>query len=63
MSEGGRSVYLASGLGFSARQRALVLPELVAALKAVGVTVYEPFEDSGEGAKSAAEQGPGWAYR
>ena len=55
MSE--RSVYLASGLGFSARQRALVLPELVAALQSVGVKVYEPFEDSKEGAKSAIEQG------
>lgn len=31
------SVYLASGLGFSARQRALVLPELKAALEKVSV--------------------------
>ena len=35
-------VYLASGLGFSASQRELVLPKLVAALEAVGCDVFEP---------------------
>ena len=25
--------------------------------------VHEPFEDTGEGAKTATTQGPGWAYR
>ena len=62
-ARGPRSIYLASGLGFSARQRALVLPELKAALQAVGCDVYEPFVDSDEGAKTASQQGPGWAYR
>lgn len=56
-------VYLASGLGFSARERALVLPELVAAIEAAGAKVFEPFTDNKEGAKSADEQGAGWAYR
>ena len=28
-----------------------------------GVEVYEPFEGSGEGAKTQDTQGPGWAYR
>ena len=56
-------VYLASGLGFSARERALVLPELVAALEAAGLNVFEPFADNNEGAKSAATQAPGWAHR
>ena len=56
-------VYLASGLGFSARERALVLPELVAALEAAGARVFEPFMDNAEGAKTAATQGPGWAHR
>ena len=51
-------VYLASGLGFSARERALVLPELVAALEAAGLNVFEPFADNNEGAKSAATQAP-----
>jgi hypothetical protein len=56
-------VYLASGMGFSARERALVLPELVAALEAAGAAVFEPFTDNAEGAKTAAEQPSGWAYR
>ena len=56
-------VYLASGLGFSARTRALVLPELVAALEAAGVKVFEPFTDNNEGASNAAEQSAQWAYR
>ena len=56
-------VYLASGLGFSARERALVLPELVAAIEAAGAQVFEPFRDNNEGAKSAVTQSPGWAYR
>ena len=58
-----RTVYLASGLGFSAQQRALVLPELVRALEAVGAEVFEPFVDNEEGAKTQDEQPPGWAYR
>ena len=56
-------VYLASGMGFSARERELVLPGLVAALEAAGANVFEPFTDNEEGAKTAAEQAPGWAYR
>ena len=58
-----RSIYLASGLGFSDRQRALVLPELVSALTSLGLDVHEPFEDTGEGAKMAHSQERGWAYR
>ena len=56
-------VYLASGLGFSAAQRATVLPPLVSALEALGVRVFEPFTMNAEGAKTAQEQEPGWAYR
>ena len=56
-------IYLASGMGFGARERALVLPELVAALEKAGAHVFEPFTDNAEGAKTAAEQAPGWAYR
>ena len=36
-------VYLASGLGFSASDRELVLPKLVAAVEGVGCSVFEPF--------------------
>ena len=57
-------VYLGLGLGFSVRgSKALVLPGLVAALEAVGANVFEPFTDNNEGAKAAAQQAPGWAYR
>ncbi len=35
----------------------------MAALEKVGATVFEPFVDNAEGAKTAAEQPPGWAYR
>ena len=45
-------VYLASGMGFAAQERALVLPRVVAALEAAGVRVFEPFTDNAEGAKT-----------
>lgn len=35
----------------------------MAALEQVGATVFEPFVDNAEGAKTAIEQPPGWAYR
>ena len=60
---GSRWVYLASGLGFSAQERALVLPGLVRALERAGCNVFEPFTDNAEGAKTATKQPPGWAYR
>ena len=58
-----KKVYLASNFGFSARVREVLLPELVDTLKNAGAEVHEPFEDTGEGAKTAIEQSAGWAYR
>ena len=39
-----RTIYLASPYGFSAQQRTLLLPQIVAALEALGLEVWEPFE-------------------
>ena len=41
----------AARLGFSAQQRALVLPALVAALERAGASVFEPFVDNSEGVR------------
>ena len=37
-------IYLANPYGFSAQQRVLLLPPLIAALEALGLEVWEPFE-------------------
>ena len=52
-------VYLANPYGFSAQQRALLLPQLVEALEALGLEVWEPFERNNQVDFSE----PGWAYR
>jgi nucleoside 2-deoxyribosyltransferase len=62
-SNSSKKIYLASNFGFSARTRELILPELVSTLVNLGADVHEPFEDTGEGAKTSETQGPGWAYR
>ena len=54
-----RTVYLANPYGFSEQQRALLLPELVDALEALGLEVWEPFERNNQVDLSEA----GWAYR
>ena len=54
-----RTVYLANPYGFSAQQRALLLPQLVDALEALGLEVWEPFERNNQVDLSEA----GWAYR
>jgi nucleoside 2-deoxyribosyltransferase len=38
-----KTIYLASGFGFSASAKALVLPPIVSALEALGLEVWEPF--------------------
>ena len=38
-----RTIYLANPYGFSAQQRELLLPPLVAALEQLGLEVWEPF--------------------
>ena len=54
-----RTVYLANPYGFSEQQRALLLPQLVDALEALGLEVWEPFERNNQVDLSE----PGWAYR
>ena len=54
-----KTVYLANPYGFSAQQRALLLPQLVDALEALGLEVWEPFERNNQVDFSQ----PGWAYQ
>ena len=54
-----RRIYLASPYGFSAQWKRLLLPEFTAALEALGLEVWEPFERNGQVDLAA----PGWAYR
>ena len=53
-----KTIYLANPYGFSEQLRETVLPALVAALEAVGLEVWEPFERNNKDTSS-----PGWAYR
>lgn len=53
-----KTMYLANPYGFSAQQRARLLPELIQALEAVGADVWEPFGRNNQ-VDRAAE---GWAY-
>ena len=54
-----RTVYLASPYGFSAQQRELLLPQIVAALESLGLEVWEPFERNNQVDLSAPDR----AYR
>ncbi len=54
-----KTIYLANPYGFSAQQRALLLPQLVDALEALGLEVWEPFGRNNQVDLSEA----GWAYR
>ena len=54
-----RTIYLANPYGFSAQQREVLLPELVAALAALGLEVWEPFARNNQ----VDFLQPGWAYR
>lgn len=56
---GRKTIYLANPYGFSAQQRVLLLPPLIAALEALGLEVWEPFERNNQ--EDPAR--PGWAYR
>ena len=52
-------VYLASPYGFSEQWKQRLLPELVSALEALNIDVWEPFARNGQ--EDMAK--PGWAYR
>ncbi len=54
-----KTVYLANPYGFSAQQKSLLLPELVAALEGLGLEVWEPFERNNQVDFAEA----GWAYK
>ena len=54
-----KTIYLANPYGFSAQQKAELLPPLVSALEALGLEVWEPFERNNQVDFAEA----GWAYR
>ena len=56
---GRKTIYLASPYGFSAQQRELLLPPLVAALEGLGLEVWEPFARNNQVDRAEA----GWAWR
>ena len=54
-----KTVYLANHYGFSAQQRDLLLPPIIAALEQLGLEVWEPFARNNQVDFSQA----GWAWR
>ncbi len=54
-----RTIYLANPYGFSAQQKATLLPPLVEALESLGLEVWEPFARNNQIDFLEA----GWAYR
>ena len=54
-----KTIYLANPYGFSALQKATLLPTLVAALEALGLEVWEPFARKNQ--QDFTERG--WAHR
>ncbi len=54
-----KTIYLASPYGFSAQQRELLLPQLVAALEGLGLEVWEPFARNNQVDRAQ----PDWAWR
>ena len=54
-----KTIYLANPYGFSAQQKAALLPPIIAALESLGLDVWEPFARNNQ----VDFQEPGWAYR
>ena len=54
-----KKIYLANPYGFSAQQKALLLPQLVAALEELRLEVWEPFARNNQVDFAEA----GWAYK
>ena len=54
-----KTVYLANPYGFSRQQSALLLPQIIDAIEALGLEVWEPFQRNNQIDLSE----PGWAYR
>ncbi len=53
-----KTIYLANPYGFSAQQRALLVPEFIRLLAALGAEVWEPFERNNQVDHATS----GWAY-
>lgn len=53
-----KTIYLANPYGFSAQQRDLLLPPLIAALSGLGLEVWEPFARNAPSDPTV----PGWAH-
>ena len=53
-----KTVYLANPCGFSAQQKATLLPTIVTALEELGLEVWEPFVRNNQ----VDFLEPGWAY-
>ena len=54
-----KTIYLANPYGFSAQQKAELLPQLISALEELGLEVWEPFARNNQEDFAKA----GWAYR
>ena len=54
-----KTIYLANPYGFSEQQKTRLLPELIGALEALGLEVWEPFQRNNQVDFSR----PGWAHR
>ena len=54
-----KTIYLASPYGFSAQQKALLLPQLVEALEGLGLEVWEPFARNNQVDRAERD----WAWR
>jgi len=54
-----KTIYLASPYGFSSQQKALLLPQFVESLEALGLDVWEPFSRNNQIDFSKS----GWAYK
>lgn len=54
-----KTLYLANPYGFSAQQKTLLLPPIIAILEEMGAEVWEPFARNNQVDFSQ----PGWAYR
>ena len=54
-----KTIYLANPYGFSAQQKTLLLPLIVAALEELGLEVWEPFQRNNQ----VDFLQEGWAYR
>ena len=52
-------IYLASPYGFSAQQKAALLPDFIRILESLGATVWEPFERNNQIDRTSG----GWAYQ